>query len=63
MPPDVPAVIPVPPFPTGSVPDTPVDKDKFVQLDRFPEEGVPSTGVVNVGLVVRATVVPLPLVV
>jgi hypothetical protein len=62
-PPEVPAVIPVPPFPTGSVPVTPVVKDRFVQFDRFPDEGVPRTGVTNVGDVVSATTVPLPLVV
>ena len=62
-PPEVPEVIPVPPLPTGRVPVTPVVKERFVQFDRFPEEGVPRTGVVNVGEVVRATTVPLPLVV
>jgi hypothetical protein len=42
-------VTPVPPFATGSVPETPVVNGKLVQLAKLPEVGVPSTGVVNVG--------------
>jgi hypothetical protein len=34
-----------------------------VQLLRFPDVGVPSTGVVKDGLVANATTVPLPVVV
>ena len=63
MPPDVPEEIPVPPLVTARVPVTPVFNGSPVQFVSVPEEGVPRTGVVNVGLVVRATVVPLPLVV
>jgi len=43
------AVTPVPPLATGKVPVTPVVNGNPVQLVRVPEEGVPNTGVVNVG--------------
>jgi hypothetical protein len=42
-------VTPVPPFVTGSVPVTPVVNGKLVQLAKLPEDGVPNTGVTNVG--------------
>jgi hypothetical protein len=52
-------VDPVPPFATGSVPVTPVDNGRPVQLVNVPEDGVPNTGVVSVGEVAR-TVAPVP---
>jgi len=52
-------VTPVPPLPTGKVPDTPVAKGKPVQLVRLPEAGVPRAGVTRVGDVER-TLSPLP---
>jgi len=42
-------VTPVPPFKTGKVPVTPVDKGKPVKLVATPEVGVPSNGVTSVG--------------
>jgi hypothetical protein len=44
---------------TGKVPVTPVVKGRPVQLVNVPDEGVPKTGVTNVGLVER-TVLPEP---
>ena len=52
-------VTPVPPFKTGNVPVTPVDKGKPVKLVATPEVGVPSNGVTSVGDVER-TVEPVP---
>lgn len=52
-------VIPVPPFATGNVPVTPLDRGKFVAFVRFTLVGVPSTGVTSVGLVAN-TNAPLP---
>ncbi len=43
---------PVPPLATGRVPVTPVVKGRPVQLVKVPDEGVPSTGVTRVGLVI-----------
>lgn len=51
LPEPVEVVTPVPPFATGRVPVTPVLKGSPVQLVNVPEEGVPSAGVTNVGLV------------
>ena len=48
-------VTPVPPFKTGRVPVTPVDKGKPVKLVATPEVGVPSNGVTKVGDVDRTT--------
>ncbi len=45
-------VEPVPPLATGRVPVTPVVKGRPVQLVKVPDEGVPSTGVTRVGLVI-----------
>ena len=50
LPDPVDVVTPVPPLATGSVPVTPVLSGSPVQLVKVPEEGVPSTGVVRVGL-------------
>ena len=52
-------VVPVPPFAIGKVPVTPVVRGKPVQLVKVPEEGVPRTGVVRVGLVDKTTL-PVP---
>jgi len=52
-------VAPVPPFATGKVPVTPVDKGRPVQLVKVPLDGVPRAGVTNVGLVAN-TNAPLP---
>jgi hypothetical protein len=46
-------VAPVPPFATGSVPVTPLDKGKPVVLVRVPELGVPRAGVTKVGEVAK----------
>jgi hypothetical protein len=43
--------MPVPPFATGSVPVTPVDKGSPVALVRVAALGVPRSGVTSVGLV------------
>lgn len=53
------AVAPVPPFPTGRVPVTPVVSGRPVALVSTRAEGVPSAGVTNVGDVARTTD-PLP---
>jgi hypothetical protein len=45
-------VTPVPPFATGRVPVTPVVKGKPVTFVIVPEDGIPSTGAVRVGLVI-----------
>jgi hypothetical protein len=42
-------VTPVPPFATGKVPVTPVDKGRPVRLVATPDVGVPSKGVTSVG--------------
>lgn len=55
-------VTPVPPFKTGNVPVTPVVKGKPVALVNVAEVGVPKMGVTNVGLVAKATTVPVPVV-
>jgi hypothetical protein len=52
-------VVPVPPFAIGKVPVTPVVSGSPVQLVKVPEEGVPRTGVVRVGLVDKTTL-PVP---
>lgn len=52
-------VTPVPPLATGSVPVTPVVKGKPVHEVKVPEEGVPRTGVTNVGEVLN-TLLPEP---
>jgi hypothetical protein len=52
-------VTPVPPFPTASVPVTPVLKGRPVALVRTPEAGVPKAGVTRVGEVAN-TRAPLP---
>jgi hypothetical protein len=52
-------VDPVPPLAVGSVPVTPVVKGRPVQLVKVPDDGVPNTGVVNVGLDARTTA-PVP---
>lgn len=57
--PDPNEVIPVPPFATGSVPVTPVVKDKLVALLKLTDVGVPKIGVVNVGDVPK-TNAPVP---
>jgi len=44
-------VMPVPPFATGSVPVTPVDRGKPVALVSVTDVGVPNKGVTSVGLV------------
>ncbi len=51
--PDPRLVIPVPPFATGNVPVTPVVNGRPVQLVNVPDDGVPSAGVTNVGLVAK----------
>ena len=48
-------VDPVPPLAIGKVPVTPVVSGSPVQLVKVPEEGVPKTGVVSVGLVDKTT--------
>jgi hypothetical protein len=55
-------VTPVPPLETPSVPVTPVDKGRPVQLVSVPEVGVPSNGVTNVGDVFK-TLLPEPVLV
>ena len=52
------AVNPVPPFATGTVPDSAV-ACKFVQFARLPADGVPRDGVVNDGEVAK-TSAPVP---
>lgn len=52
-------VVPVPPLAIGKVPVTPVVSGSPVQLVKVPEEGVPRTGVVRVGLVDKTTL-PVP---
>lgn len=52
-------VVPVPPLAIGKVPVTPVVSGSPVQLVNVPEEGVPRTGVVRVGLVDKTTL-PVP---
>ena len=42
-------VCPVPPFAIGSVPLTPLDNGRPVQLVNVPEVGVPNIGVTRVG--------------
>ncbi len=54
---------PVPPFPTGSVPVTPVVKGRPVALVSTAADGVPRFGVVKTGDVANATTVPVPVVV
>jgi hypothetical protein len=55
---------PVPPFPAERVPVTPVARDNPVAFTRFPEDGVPSAGVISVGLVITglelSTTDPVP---
>ena len=48
-------MLPVPPFPTGSVPVTPVVSGRPVALVRTAVEGVPRLGVVRTGDVERTT--------
>jgi hypothetical protein len=52
-------VMPVPPFATGSVPVTPVDRGKPVALVSVTDVGVPNKGVTSVGLVAN-TKEPVP---
>ena len=52
-------VMPVPPLATGNVPVTPVVRGKPVALVNVTDDGVPSAGVVSVGLVAR-TIPPDP---
>jgi hypothetical protein len=54
---------PVPPFVLGNVPVTPDVNGKPEHDVKVPEFGMPNAGVVNDGLVVKATIVPDPLVV
>ena len=58
-PPDVPAVSPVPPLATGSVPVTPVVSGKPVALVKTRVVGVPRFGVTRVGEVAK-TFTPVP---
>jgi hypothetical protein len=64
LPVPVEVVTPVPPFATGRVPVTPVDSGRPVTLVITPLEGVPKTGVTNVGDVnvgeADRTVLPVP---
>lgn len=53
---------PVPPLAAESVPVTPVLRGSPVAFVSVAADGVPRLGVVNIGEVVRATTVPLPLV-
>jgi hypothetical protein len=55
-------VTPVPPFATGSVPETPVVNERPVALVRLTDVGVPRIGVTRVGLVER-TFAPEPVLV
>lgn len=55
IPPDVPAVRPVPPLPTAKVPVTPVVNGNPVALVKTAAEGVPRFGVTKTGLVVNAS--------
>ena len=48
-------VIPVPPFPTGKVPVTPVVNGRPVAFVRVTEDGVPNAGVTKVGEVLNTT--------
>lgn len=59
LPEPVDVVTPVPPFATGKVPVTPVDKGRPVAFVSVAEEGVPSAGVTKVGLLDK-TLLPLP---
>jgi hypothetical protein len=52
-------VTPVPPLPTGNVPDTPVARGKPVAFDNTTALGVPKAGVVKVGEV-DSTTFPVP---
>ena len=52
-------VTPVPPLATLNVPVVPAIIGKDKQLDILPDEGVPNTGVINVGEV-ESTVLPVP---
>ena len=49
--------------PVGTVPVVKAEAGILVRLAPFPDAGVPSIGATNVGPLVRATVVPVPLVV
>jgi hypothetical protein len=59
LPDPVDVVTPVPPFATGKVPVTPVDRGKPVAFVKVPEVGVPKMGVTKVGDVDR-TLLPEP---
>jgi hypothetical protein len=59
LPEPVEVVTPVPPFKTGKVPVTPVDKGKPVRFVATPLAGVPKAGVTNVGDVAK-TKEPVP---
>jgi len=56
---DVSDVEPGPPLATGRVPVTPVVKGYPVALVSVPDAGVPNTGVIKVGLVLKTTA-PVP---